>query len=151
MNLPFGFLQQQAAGGIGTLANGFGGSASSAACPGGINQACYAGQAHPGLRPELQACHGRPMELTFQQQLTNSLTFQIGYVGQRGAHLLNFEDIAQSIPLDAAGKIAGAGDPIVSRLPGPSSVAALQVRCTLRTTLISAAQETLRRNQHVEL
>ena len=57
--------------------------------------------------------------LTFQQQLSNTLTFQIGYVGQRGAHLLNFEDIAQSIPLDAAGKVAGAGDPIVSRVPGP--------------------------------
>ncbi len=34
---------------------------------------------------------------TMQQQLSNSLTFQIGYVGQRGAHLLNFEDIAQSV------------------------------------------------------
>ena len=57
--------------------------------------------------------------LTFQQQFSNSLTFQLGYVGQRGAHLLNFEDIAQSIPLNAAGKIAGAGEQIVSRVPGP--------------------------------
>ena len=56
---------------------------------------------------------------TIQQQLSNSLTFQIGYVGERGAHLLNFEDIAQSIPLDAAGKVAGPGDPIVTRVPGP--------------------------------
>ena len=46
---------------------------------------------------------------TIQQQLSNSLTFQIGYVGQRGAHLLNFEDVAQSVPLDAAGHVAGAG------------------------------------------
>jgi hypothetical protein len=57
--------------------------------------------------------------LTIQHQLTNTLTFQMGYVGQRGAHLLNFQDNAQSIPLNAEGKVAGAGDLIVNRLPGP--------------------------------
>ena len=57
--------------------------------------------------------------LTLQHQFTNSLTFQFGYVGQRGAHLLNFQDNAQSVPLNAQGKIAGAGDPIVTLVPGP--------------------------------
>jgi Carboxypeptidase regulatory-like domain len=117
-NLPFGFLQQQAPGGIYTLENGFG-SATGAACPGGINQACY-----DGVRIRIFDQNFRPAtvnqwNVTFQQLLTNSLTFQVGYVGQRGSHLLNFEDVAQSIPLDANGKVAGRGDPIVTREPGP--------------------------------
>lgn len=116
-NLPFGFLQQQASGGLGTLSSGFG-PASAAACP-AIDQACYA-----GVRIRVFDQHFRPAmvsqwNFTIQRQFTNSLTFQLGYVGQRGAHLLNFEDIAQSIPLDAAGKVAGRGDPIVTLEPGP--------------------------------
>jgi hypothetical protein len=119
LNLPFGILQQQAAGGQGTLSNGFG-PTTNAECPGGINQACYEG----GVRLRIFDQNFKPAmvdqwNLTFQRQLSNSLTFQMGYVGQRGAHLLNFEDIAQSIPLDAQGHVAGAGDPIVSRVPGP--------------------------------
>ncbi len=119
LNLPFGILQQQAAGGIGTLSNGFG-ATTSTECPGGINLACYEG----GVRLRIFDQNFKPAmvnqwNFTIQQQLTNSLTFQLGYVGQRGAHLLNFEDVAQSVPLDAAGKVAGAGDPIVTRVPGP--------------------------------
>lgn len=118
-NLPFGFLQQQAAGGVGTLENGFPGT-TSVACGGVISQACY----EHGVRIRVFDQNFRPAtvnqwNLTVQQQLSRSLTFQIGYVGQRGSHLLNFEDIAQSVPLDAAGKVAGRGDPIVTRAPGP--------------------------------
>jgi hypothetical protein len=119
MNLPFGVLEQYAAGGIGTLSNGFGGSTSAAACPQGIVFSCYAGNRIRVFDQNFRPAMVNQWNLTFQQQLANSLTFQIGYVGQRGAHLLNFEDIAQSIPLDAAGKVAGAGDPIVTRVPGP--------------------------------
>ena len=119
LNLPFGILQQQAAGGIGTLQNGFG-TATNALCPGGINQACYEG----GVRLRIFDQNFKPAmvdqwNLTIQQQLSNSLTFQLGYVGQRGAHLLNFEDVAQSIPLNAQGQVAGAGQLITSRVPGP--------------------------------
>jgi len=119
LNLPFGILQQQAAGGIGSLADGFG-AATNVQCPGGINLACYQG----GVRLRIFDQNFRPASisqwnLTIQQQLSNSTTFQIGYVGQRGAHLLNFEDVAQSIPLDAQGKVAGKGDLIVTRVPGP--------------------------------
>ncbi len=117
-NLPFGFLQQQAAGGLATLANGFG-STQAGACPGGINQACYAGQRIRVYDQNFRPATVTQWNFTFQQQLTNTLTFQLGYVGQRGAHLLNFEDISQSIPLDASGKVAGRGDPIVSLQPGP--------------------------------
>ncbi len=116
-NLPFGFLQQQAVGGIGTIQNGFPGT-TAVACGGVINQACY-----DGVRIRVFPQNFRPAtvsqwNVTFQQQLSNYLTFQLGYVGQRGSHLLNFEDIAQSVPLDAAGKVAGRGDPIVTREPG---------------------------------
>lgn len=119
MNLPFGVLEQYAAGGIGTLSNGFGGNSSAASCPQGLVFSCYAGH-----RIRIFDQHFKPAMIdqwnfTIQHQFTNTLTAQIGYVGQRGAHLLNFEDIAQSIPLDAAGKIVGAGDPIVTRVPGP--------------------------------
>jgi hypothetical protein len=117
-NLPFGFLQQQAVGGPGTIGNGFPGT-TSVACGGVINQACYA-----GVRIRVYDQHFRPATVnqwnfTFQQQLSNSLTFQLGYVGQRGAHLLNFEDIEQRIPLNAAGKVAGRGELIVSQMSGP--------------------------------
>lgn len=119
LNLPFGILQQQAAGGLGTLAAGFG-PTTNTECPGGITQACYQG----GVRLRIFDQNFKPAvvdqwNLTFQQQLSNTTTFQLGYVGQRGAHLLNFEDVAQSVPLDAAGHVVGAGDPIVTRVPGP--------------------------------
>jgi hypothetical protein len=119
MNLPFGVLEQYAPGGIGTLSQGFGGNSSAAACPQGIVFSCYAGNRIRVFDQNFKPAMIDQWNLTLQQQLSNSLTFQIGYVGQRGAHLLNFEDIAQSIPLDASGKVAGAGDPIVSVAPGP--------------------------------
>jgi len=118
LNLPFGILQQGAAGGLGTLSNGFGSNTNSE-CPGGINQSCYAGNRIRVFDQNFKPAMVDQWNLTFQQLLSNSLTFQIGYVGQRGSHLLNFEDITQSIPLDAQGKVAGAGDPIVTRVPGP--------------------------------
>ena len=117
-NLPFGFLQQEAATGTGQLEVGFG-SASGAACSTGINQSCYAGNRIRVFDQNFRPASVTQWNLTIQQLLSKSVTFQIGYVGQRGDHLLNFEDIAQSIPLDAAGKIAGAGDPIVTLKPGP--------------------------------
>jgi len=119
MNLPFGVLEQYAAGGIGTLANGFGGNSSAASCPQGIVFSCYAGNRIRVFDQHFKPAMIDQWNFTIQHQFTNTLTAQIGYVGERGAHLLNFEDIAQSIPLDAAGKIAGAGDPIVTRVPGP--------------------------------
>ena len=119
MNLPFGVLEQFATGGLGTLGSGFAGSTSSAACPGGINQACYAGNRIRVFDQNFKPAMIDQWNLTIQQQLNNSTTFQLGYVGQRGAHLLNFQDIAQSIPLNAAGKVVGRGEQIASVAPGP--------------------------------
>jgi len=119
-NLPFGFLQQQGTAGIGTLESVGFGTTTATACGGVISQACYEG----GVRIRVFDQNFRPAtvnqwNVTFQQQLSNSLTFQLGYVGQRGSHLLNFEDIAQSVPLNAAGQVAGAGQLITTREPGP--------------------------------
>lgn len=119
MNLPFGVLEQYAAGGIGTLENGFGGNSGAAQCPQGIVFSCYAGNRIRVFDQHFKPAMVDQWNLTIQHQFTNTLTLQAGYVGARGAHLLNFADIAQSIPLDAAGKVAGAGDPIVTRVPGP--------------------------------
>ena len=128
-NLPFGFLQQQALGGLKDLENPTGvfGSTTGVACGGVISPACYEptqDPTGPSVRIRVTDQNFRPAtvsqwNLTFQQQINNSTTFQLGYVGQRGEHLLTFNDIAQSIPLDAAGKVAGRGDPIVTREPGP--------------------------------
>ena len=57
--------------------------------------------------------------LTIQHQITNSLTAQIGYVGQHGTHLANFEELAQTIGLNAQGQIAKPGQTIVTRIAGP--------------------------------
>jgi carboxypeptidase family protein len=117
LNEPFGILQQQAAGGVGTLQQGFGPTLANP-CP-VINQTCY-----NGIRVRIFDQNFKPAmvdqwNLTLQHQFTNSLTLQVGYVGQRGAHLLNFQDNAQSIPLNAQGQIAGAGQLITKLLPGP--------------------------------
>ena len=118
LNLPFGILQQSATGGLNTLQNGFG-TATSTQCPGGINQACYTGQRVRIFDQNFKPAMIDQWNFTIQQQLSNSLTFQLGYVGQRGAHLLNFEDIAQREGLNAQGQIAQPGELIVSQVAGP--------------------------------
>ena len=114
-NLPYGIVQQSAAAGIGAITQGFGPAPNCAT----VNFACYA-----GLRVRIYDQNFKPAminqwNLSIQKQLSNSTTFQLGYVGQRGAHLLNFQDEAQSIPLNAQGQIAGPGQPIVKLLPAP--------------------------------
>ncbi len=44
---------------------------------------------------------------------------QLGYVGQHGTDLLNFEDLSQRIGLNAAGQIAKPGQLIVNQMAGP--------------------------------
>ncbi len=114
LNLPFGILQQS---GLGTLSQGFGATLPNP-CP-TINQSCYAGNRIRVFDQNFKPAMIDQWNLTIQQRLTNSLTFQIGYVGQHGAHLLNFEDIAQRVGLNAQGKIAQPGELIVSQVAGP--------------------------------
>jgi len=114
LNLPFGILQQQ---GAGSLSGGFGTTQPNPCTT--IDQTCYAGNRIRVYDQNFKPAMIDQWNLTIQHQLTNSLTFQIGYVGQRGAHLLNFEDIAQRIGLNAQGKIAQPGELIVSQVAGP--------------------------------
>lgn len=122
LNLPFGILQQS---GVGGLSAGFGPTLP-APCP-AVNLSCYDGtdtKTAVGPRIRVFDQHFKPAmvdqwNLSIQHQISNSLTFQIGYVGQRGAHLLNFEDIAQRMGLNAQGQIAQPGQLIVSQKAGP--------------------------------
>ena len=70
LNLPFGILQQQAAGGIGTLENGFG-SGTNTQCPGGINQSCYVGQRIRVYDQNFKPAMVSQWNLTLQQQFSN--------------------------------------------------------------------------------
>jgi len=118
-NLPFGFLQQQATTGVGVLESTGFGSTTGVACGGVISQSCYAGNRIRVYDQNFRPATVSQWNLTLQHELSKSMTFQLGYVGQRGAHLLNFEDIEQRVPLNAAGKVAGRGDLIVSQTSGP--------------------------------
>jgi len=118
-NVPFGVLQQSAA--VGPIESGFGPVTTCV----NITIACYtrpaAGKAAPRIRIFDQ--HFRPAlseqwNFTIQHQFSNTLTFQIGYVGQHSTHLLNFEDVAQREGLNAQGTIALPGQLIVSQKAG---------------------------------
>ncbi len=122
LNLPFGILQQS---GVGGLSGGFGPTLP-APCP-AVSLSCYDGTdtgTSVGPRIRVFDQNFKPAmvdqwNLSIQHQISNSLTFQISYVGQRGAHLLNFEDIAQRMGLNAQGQIAQPGQLIVSQKAGP--------------------------------
>jgi hypothetical protein len=114
-NPPFGIIQQSAPTGIGAISQGFGPAAT---CP-TINLSCYAGQRIRIFDQNFMPALTQQWNLTIQHQLSNSLTFQIGYVGQHGTHLLNFEDVAQLEGLNASGQVAKPGQLIASRVPGP--------------------------------
>ncbi len=61
--------------------------------------ACYNGVRIFPWDPNLRPASVQQWNLSVQQQLTNDTTFQIGYVGQRGAHLVVPELITQRILL----------------------------------------------------
>ena len=61
----------------------------------GANLACYDGVRIFPWDPNLRPANVQQWNLSVQQQLSNETTFQIGYVGQRGAHLVVPEIITQ--------------------------------------------------------
>jgi hypothetical protein len=63
----------------------------------GANLACYNGVRIFPWDPNLRPANVQQWNLSVQQQLSNETTFQIGYVGQRGAHLVVPEIITQRI------------------------------------------------------
>ncbi|MGA7926599.1 MAG: TonB-dependent receptor [Candidatus Sulfotelmatobacter sp.] len=90
---------------IGNLGNVFANAAVTQPCP-TITLSCYAGvesiyMFDPNFRPAL----AQQWNLTFQQQLSDSTTAQIGYVGQHGTHLYNFMEYNQTPLLNASGNV----------------------------------------------
>jgi hypothetical protein len=78
------------------IENGFGPPAPLCA---GADLACYNGVRIFPWDPNLRPASVQQWNLSIQQQLSNTTTFQIGYVGQRGAHLVVPEIITQRILL----------------------------------------------------
>jgi hypothetical protein len=78
--------------GAGNIANGFGPVTPPCAT---IDNSCYIGKSIHMWDPKWQPMVSQQVNLTVQHQLSNSTTFQIGYVGQRSTHLLNLMDYTQ--------------------------------------------------------
>jgi hypothetical protein len=90
---------------IGNFADVFSGAQVSQPCP-TITIDCYIGVGtlhlfDPNFRPAL----AQQWNLTVQQQINSTTTFQIGYVGQHGSHLYNFMQYTQKPLLDSSGNI----------------------------------------------
>ena len=120
LNLPFGNVLSTYPNGIGDLGQAFPGAPPSCV---GFSFSCYAGQRLRVYPSDFRPALIQQWNFTVERQFTNTLTFQIGYVGQKGTHLLNFEDLAQWEPLamQANGTlgIAQPGQVITKVVPGP--------------------------------
>jgi hypothetical protein len=112
-NVPFGVLQQAAA--VGPIENGFGPVST---CT-NITIACYQGIRVRIFDQNFKPAYSQQWNLTIQHQFSNTLTLQVGYVGQHTVHLLNFEDVAQREGLNAQGTLALPGQVIASQNAGP--------------------------------
>ena len=115
LNLPFGNFESSYPTGIGDLGSPW---QSSPPCP-APQFSCYAGSRIRIFDQNFRPALIQQWNLTIQHQFSNTLSFQIGYVGQKGAHLLNFEDVAQRMGLNAQGTLAQPGQQIVSEAAGP--------------------------------
>jgi len=117
-NPPFYGAQETAATGLQNIAAGFGSSTSQAPCNGVVDFSCYAGIRIRVFDQNFRPALAQQWNLTIQHQLTRTTTFQIGYVGQHGTHLLNFFDATQLVGLNAQGKVAKPGELIVNKVAG---------------------------------
>lgn len=121
-NFPFGTSYNAtipAASAVNDFGNVFA-NATPASCGSTITLACYAGISSiymfdPNFRPAL----AQQWNLTVQQQINSSTTFQIGYVGQHGTHLYNFMEYNQVPLLDASGNVIKKGGEVGSPATSP--------------------------------
>jgi hypothetical protein len=120
MNLPYGTITQSspATTGVQALNSSFAWPGLPANCA-QPSFACYAGSRIRIYPKDFRPASIQQWNFAIQHQLTKSLTAQIGYVGQKGTHLINFQDVAQMEGLNAQGKIAKPGQLITSYVPGP--------------------------------
>lgn len=82
----------------------------------GANDACYSRtrifMQDPNYRPAI----AQQWNFSVQNQITNSVTFQVGYVGQRGEHLAVPEIVTQRMLLPGGSTVQGpylAGNPVL--------------------------------------
>ena len=120
MNLPYGTITQNspATTGVQALNSSFAWPGLPANCA-QPSFACYAGSRIRIYPKNFRPAMIQQWNIAIQHQLTKTLTAQIGYVGQKGTHLINFQDVAQMEGLNAQGKIARPGQLITSYAPGP--------------------------------
>ena len=79
-----------------TSTDGIPANASGASCD-APTYACYAGSFLRVWDPDVQPAIADQWNLTIQHQFWNNTTFQIGYVGQKGTHLMVPFDFAQRV------------------------------------------------------
>jgi len=115
LNLPYGNFESTYPTGTGDLGQAWSGAPP---CP-SPQFSCYAGSRIRVFDQNFRPALIQQWNLTIQHEFSNTLSFQIGYVGQKGTHLLNFEDIAQREGLNAQGTLALPGQQIVSEGAGP--------------------------------
>lgn len=98
--------------------DGIVGSGSSASCD-APDYACYTGAFLRVWDPKVQPAIADQWNITVQHQFSNTTTLQIGYVGQRGTHLMVPFDYAQRVLLPGGGTAAS---PYFAANPGLYSV-----------------------------
>jgi hypothetical protein len=90
------------------IASGFS-TAPTASCTAPFTLSCFVGAPIKVFNPDWRPAMAQQWNLSVQQQLSNSMTFQIGYVGQHGTHLLNLMDYQQERLVTSGGAIAPPG------------------------------------------
>jgi len=99
--------------------DGIVGSGTAASCAASAGYACYSGALLRVWDPKVQPAIADEWNVTVQHQFAGNTTFQIGYVGQRGTHLMVPFDYAQRLLLPGG---ATAPSPYFSANPGLYSV-----------------------------
>jgi hypothetical protein len=103
--------------GAGSIANGFGPPASSCTV---IQTSCYTGISIHMWDPNWRAQQTLQWNFTLQHQFTNTITLQVGYVGQKSTHLLNLMDYSQyELVTPATYSSSGALTAAATYNPGP--------------------------------
>jgi Carboxypeptidase regulatory-like domain len=99
--------------------DGIVGSGTSASCDASAGYACYAGAFLRVWDPKVQPAIADEWNVTVQHQFAGNTTVQVGYVGQRGTHLMVPFDYAQRVLLPGG---ATAPSPYFAANPGLYSV-----------------------------
>src|SRR5579862_784370 len=99
---------QASSGVLSTLDQGF--APAPPVCPLPLTITCFTGARIKVFDQHLRPANTQQWNFTFQYQIDNSTTMQLGYVGQHGTNLYNFEALQQKELLLAGGGIAKPGE-----------------------------------------